>query len=52
MAHSVKMRKMVEVQDMELLSMNGGRPAARGVAHQDLTGAVFRILSANDVTEG
>jgi hypothetical protein len=51
-AHSVKLRKMVEVQDMKSLSMNGGCPAARGVAHQDLTGEDLRILSANDVTEG
>lgn len=43
---------MVEVQDIELLSVKGGRPAARGVAPQDLTGAVFHILSTNDVTVG
>jgi hypothetical protein len=51
MAYSVKLRKMVEIQDMELVTMKNGRPAVRGVAKEDPTSKVFRILGKDDVEE-
>jgi hypothetical protein len=51
MAYSVKLRKMVEIQDMELVTMKNGRSAVRGVAKEDPTSKVFRILGKDQVEE-
>ena len=44
-AYSTKLRKKVEMDQIELVTMKNGRPAAKGVAKEDPTLSVFRILS-------
>lgn len=44
-AYSTKLRKKVEMDQIELVKMKNGRPAAKGVAKEDPTLSVFRILS-------
>ena len=45
-AYSVKLKKNVEIKDPELVTMKNGRKAIKGVAAEDPTQKVFRILSA------
>ena len=47
-AYSVKLKKNVEIKDPELVTMKNGRKAIKGVAAEDPTQKVFRILSAAD----
>tara|TARA_B100000676_G_C17987955_1_gene793117 strand:+ start:759 stop:1007 length:249 start_codon:yes stop_codon:yes gene_type:complete len=47
-AYSVKLKKNVEIKDPELVTMKNGRKAIKGVAVEDPTQKVFRILSAAD----
>ena len=44
-AYSTKLRKKVEMDQIQLVTMKNGRPAAKGVAKEDPTLSVFRILS-------
>ncbi len=44
-AYCTKLRKKVEMAQIELVTMKNGRPAAKGVAKEDPTLSVFRILS-------
>ena len=44
-AYCTKLRKKVEMDQIELVTMKNGRPAAKGVAKEDPSLAVFRILS-------
>ena len=50
-AYSVKLKKIVEIKDPELITMKNSRMAVRGVAAEDPTSKVFRILSDKDVAE-
>ena len=45
-AYSVKLRKMVDIKDPELVTLKNGRKAVRGVASEDPSSKVFRIVSA------
>ena len=47
-AYSVKLKKIVEIKDPELVTMKNGRKAIKGVAAEDTSQKVFRILSAAD----
>ena len=44
-AYSTKLRRKVEMDQIELVTMKNGRPAAKGVAKEDPSLSVFRILS-------
>lgn len=44
-AYCTKLRKKVEMDQIELVTMKNGRPAAKGVAKEDPSLSVFRILS-------
>ena len=44
-AYCTKLRKKVEMDQIELVIMKNGRPAAKGVAKEDPSLSVFRILS-------
>jgi len=48
-AYSVKLKKVVEIKNPELVTMKNGRMAVSGVAAEDPTSKVFRILSQSDV---
>jgi hypothetical protein len=48
-AYSVKLKKVVEIKDPELITMKNGRMAVRGVAAEDSSNKVFRILGQADV---
>ena len=48
-AYSVKLKKVVEIKDPKLVTMKNGRMAVSGVAAEDPTSKVFRILSQSDV---
>ena len=50
-AYSVKLKKVVEIKDPELFTMKNGRKAVRGVAADDPSSKVFRILGKNDVED-
>ena len=45
-AYSVKLRKMVTIKDPEIVIMKNGRKAVRGVASEDPTINVIRIVNA------
>ena len=47
-AYSVKLKKIVEIKDPELVTMKNGRKGIKGVAAEDTSQKVFRILSAAD----
>ena len=47
-AYSVKLKKVVEIKDPELIMMKNGRPAVRGVAAEEPRSKVFRILGKDD----
>ena len=44
-AYCTKLRRKVEMDQIELVTMKNGRPAAKGVAIEDPSLSVFRILS-------
>ena len=48
-AYSVKLKKVVEIKDPELITMKNGRMAVRGVAEEDPNTKVFRILGKADI---
>lgn len=50
-AYSVKLRKMVDIKDPELVALKNGRKAVRGVAAEDPSSKVIRILSDKDAEE-
>ena len=50
-AYSVKLKKVVEIKDPELITMKNGRMAVRGVAAEDSSSKVFRILGKADVED-
>ncbi len=44
-AYSLKLRKDVVIRNPKLVTLKNGRPAVRGVADEDPSSSVFRILS-------
>ena len=50
-AYSVKLRKTVEISDPKIVTMKNGRKAVRGVAAEDPTQKVFRIIGDSQVAE-
>ncbi len=44
-AYSLKLRKNVVIRNPKLVTLKNGRPAVRGVADEDPSASVFRILS-------
>ena len=50
-AYSVKLRKTVEIAEPEIVTLKNGRKAVRGVAAEDPTSKVFRILGDSQVAE-
>ncbi len=50
-AYSVKLKKTVEIAEPEIVPMKNGKRAVRGVAAEDPTQKVFRIISASQVAE-
>ena len=50
-AYSMKLKKTVEIAKPEIVTMKNGRKAVRGVAAEDHTQKVFRILSDSQVAE-
>ena len=50
-AYSVKLRKMVTIKDPELVTLKNGRKAVRGVASEDPSSKVFRIVSDGQAEE-
>ena len=50
-AYSVKLKKVVEIANPEIVTMKNGRKAVKGVAAEDPTSKVFRILGDSQVAE-
>ena len=50
-AYSVKLRKMVAIKDPELVTLKNGRKAVRGVAAEDPSSKVIRIVSMEQAEE-
>ena len=50
-AYSVKLKRTVEITEPEIVTMKNGKRAVRGVAAEDPTLKVFRIISASQVAE-
>ncbi len=50
-AYSVKLKKVVEIANPKIVTMKNGRKAVQGVAAEDPSSKVFRILSNKDVAE-
>ena len=50
-AYSVKLRKMVEIKNPELVTLKNGRKAVRGVASEDPSSKVIRIVSDKQAEE-
>ena len=50
-AYSVKLRKTVEIAEPEIVTLKNGRKAVRGVAAEDPTSKVFRILGDSQLAE-
>ena len=50
-AYSVKLKKVVEIANPQIVTMKNGRKAVQGVAKEDTSSKVFRILSDKDVAE-
>ena len=50
-AYSVKLRKMVDIKDPELVTLKNGRKAVRGVAAEDPSSKVIRILNDKQAEE-
>ena len=47
----MKLKKTVELSEPEIVIMKNGKKAVRGVAAEDPTQKVFRILSDSQVAE-
>ncbi len=47
-AYSMKLRKMVTIKDPEVVTLKNGAKAVRGVAAEDPSSRVFKIVSAKD----
>ncbi len=45
-AYSVKLRKMVTIKDPQVVKLKNGREAVRGVAAEDPSSNVMRLVSA------
>lgn len=50
-AYSVKLRKMVDIKDPELVTLKNGRKAIRGVASEDPSSKVIRIVNDKQAEE-
>ena len=50
-AYSVQLRKTVEIAEPKIVTMKNGRKAVQGVAAEDPTSKVFRILGDSQVAE-
>ena len=50
-AYSVKLRKMVDIKDPELVTLKNGRKAVRGVASEDPSSKVIRMVSDKQAEE-
>ena len=50
-AYSVKLRKQVEIANPKIVTLKNGRKAVQGVAAEDPTSKVFRILGDSKVAE-
>ncbi|MEC7837852.1 MAG: hypothetical protein VX523_03940 [Chloroflexota bacterium] len=50
-AYSVKLKKVVDIAQPKIVTMKNGRKAVSGVAAEDSSSKVFRILSDKDVAE-
>ncbi len=50
-AYSVKLRKMVTIKDPEVVTLKNGRMAVRGVASEDPSSNVVRLVSAAQAEE-
>ena len=50
-AYSVKLKKVVEIANPQIVTMKNGRKAVQGVASEDPSSKVFRILRDKDVAE-
>ena len=50
-AYSVKLRKTVTIKDPELVTLKNGRMAVRGVAAEDPSSKVIRIISDKEAGE-
>jgi len=50
-AYSMKLRKTVVIKDPELVTMKNGKFAVRGVAEEDPSSKVFRIVSDKQAEE-
>ena len=50
-AYSVKLKTVVEIANPQIVTMKNGRKAVQGVASEDPSSKVFRILSDKDVAE-
>ena len=50
-AYSVKLKKTVVIKDPELVTLKNGRKAVRGVAEEDPSSRVFRIVSDKQAEE-
>ena len=50
-AYSVKLRKTVAIKDPELVTLKNGRKAVRGVAAEDPSSKVIRIVSVEQAEE-
>ena len=50
-AYSVKLRKVVVIKDPELITLKNGAKAVRGVAAEDPSNKVFKILSNKQAKE-
>ena len=50
-AYSLKLRKRVEIKDPKIVTMKNGRKAVQGVAAEDTSAKVLRIISDKDAAE-
>ena len=50
-AYSVKLRKIVTIKNPELVTLKNGRKAVRGVAAEDPSSKVIRIVSDKQAEE-
>ena len=50
-AHSVQLRKTVDILNPKLVTLKNGRKAIQGVAAEDTSAKVLRIISDKDAAE-
>ena len=50
-AYSVKLRKQVEIANPKIVTLKNGRKAVQGVAAEDPTSKVFRIIGKKELAE-